>query len=85
MNQKQPLKGVVRKKFSEDMQQIYSRTPKPKCDFNKVSKQLYWSRTSARVFSSKFAAYLQNTLSRNTSGWLLQNEQTGKIAFAKFK
>ena len=84
MNQKQPLKGVLKKKFSENMQQIYRRTPM-QCDFNKVSKQLYWSRTSGRVFSSKFAAYLQNTFSRNTSGWLLQNEQTSKIAFAKFK
>ena len=33
------------------MQQIYRRTPVPKCDFNKVAKQL---------FSCKFAAYFQN-------------------------
>ena len=43
------------------MQQIYRRTPMPKCDFNKVAKQLYWNRTSAWVFSRKFAAYFQNT------------------------
>ena len=33
-------------KVSENMQQIYSRTPMPKCDFNKVAKQLYWNHTS---------------------------------------
>ena len=43
------------------MQQIYRRTPIPKCDFNKVAKQHYWSCTSAMVFSYKFAAYFQDT------------------------
>ena len=28
---------------SENMQQIYRRTPIPKCDFNKVAKQLMCS------------------------------------------
>ena len=36
----------------------------PKCDFNKVSLQLYWNRTSARMFSCKFAAYFQSTFSK---------------------
>ena len=34
-----------------------------KWDFNKVAKQLYWNRTSAQVFSSKFATYFQNAFS----------------------
>ena len=38
---KQPLTGVPRKRCSENMQQIYRRTPMPKCDFNKVALQLY--------------------------------------------
>ena len=38
-NQKQTSRGVLRKKFSENMQEIYKRTPMPKCDFNKVAKQ----------------------------------------------
>ena len=38
--QKQPFRGVLRKRCSENMQQIYRRTPMPKCDFNKVEKQL---------------------------------------------
>ena len=50
------------------MQQIYSRTPMQKCDFNKVTKQLYWSHTSAWMFSCKFAAYFRTPFPENTSG-----------------
>ena len=32
-----------------------------KCDFNKVALHRYSNRTSAWVFSYKFAAYFQNT------------------------
>ena len=39
--QKQPPRGVLRKRCSENMQQIYRRTPMPKCDFNKVALHLY--------------------------------------------
>ena len=55
--QKQPPRGVPRKRCSETMEQIYRRTPMPmlKCDFNKVA--LY--HTSAWVLSCKFAAYFQ--------------------------
>ena len=37
--QKQPFRGVIKKRCSENMQQIYRRTPMPKCDFNKVALQ----------------------------------------------
>ena len=33
--------GVPVKRCSENMLQIYSRTPMRKCDFKKVAKQLY--------------------------------------------
>ena len=33
--QKQPFRGILRKRCSENMQQIYRRTPMPKFDFNK--------------------------------------------------
>ena len=62
--QKQPPRGVPRKKCSEIMQQIYRRTPMPKCDFNKVAKQLYWNQISVWVFSCKFAACFQFTFSQ---------------------
>ena len=35
---KQPPRGVLKKSCSENKQQIYRRTPMPKCDFNKVTK-----------------------------------------------
>ena len=72
--QSQPPSGVLSKRCSENMQQMYRRTPLPKCDFNKVAKRLYWNHTLAWVFSCKFAACFENTFSKNTSGWLLLNE-----------
>ena len=47
------------------MQQIYRRTPMPKCDFNKVALRSTWA------FSCKFDAYFRNTFTKNPSGWLL--------------
>ena len=34
-NQEQPPRGVLSRRCSENMQQIYRRTPMLKCDFNK--------------------------------------------------
>ena len=39
--EKQPPRGVFKKRRSENMQQIYSRTLMPKCDFNKVANWVY--------------------------------------------
>ena len=50
-----PPKGVLRKRCSENVQQIYRITPMPKCDFNKVAWQLKLKN---------FAANFQNTFSR---------------------
>ena len=38
--QKEPLKGVLEKRCSENTQQIYRRTPMPKCEV-RFAKQLY--------------------------------------------
>ena len=57
--QKHPSRGVLRRRCSENMQQIYSRTSMPKCHFNKAAKQLCWNHTSAWVSYCKFAAYFQ--------------------------
>ena len=53
--QKQPTRGVLRKICSENKQQIYSKRPIPKCDFNML--------TSTWVFSCKHAVHFQNTFS----------------------
>ena len=55
---KQPPRGVLNKRCSQNMQQIYRRTPMPKCVLNKV---VYSNHTSAWVFSCRFSAYFQNT------------------------
>ena len=62
-SQKQPPRGVFKKRCSENMQTIYRRTPMLKCDFNKVAKQLYWNHTSAWLFSCKISPYFQNNFS----------------------
>ena len=52
--QKQPPRDVSRKRCSENMQQIYRRTPTPKCDFSKVALQyLQDFHKVARIFSVK--------------------------------
>ena len=55
--QKHPSRGVPRKKCSENMQEIYWRTPITKCDFNKAAKQLSWNLTLTWVLCCNFAAY----------------------------
>ena len=37
--QKQPSRGILRKRRSENMLQIYRRTPMPQYDLNKVALQ----------------------------------------------
>ena len=64
--QKQPSRGVLSKRCYENMQQIYRRTSMPKCDFNKVAKQLYCNHTSAR-FSPIHLLYIFRTpFTKNT-------------------
>ena len=80
--QKQPPRGVHRKRCSRNMQKIYRRTPMPKCNFNKVAKQLYWNRTSAWVFSCKFDAYFQNTFSQEHL-WVAASETMNFLPWIK--
>ena len=40
--QKQPTRGVLSQSCSENMLQIYRRTPLPKCDFNKVALEIHF-------------------------------------------
>ena len=66
--QEQSSIGVVRKIFSENMQQIYRRTPMPSVILIKLD--VLANRTLAWVFSCKFAAYFQNAFFKNTYGGL---------------
>ena len=41
--QKQPSRGALRRRCSENMQQIYKRTSMSKCNFNKIALRYGWS------------------------------------------
>ena len=72
--QKHSLRGVVKKNCCENMQQIYRRTPMPKCDFNKVAKQLSWNYISAWVENWRTAHLLhifRTPFLKSNSGRLL--------------
>ena len=69
--QKQPSIGILRKRCSESIRQISGRTSKPKCDFNKVARQLYWNHTLVWVFSCKLLHIFRTRFSKNTSEGLL--------------
>ena len=58
IQQKLPPRGVLKKRCSDHMQQIYRRTLMQKCNFNKVAKHLHWNRTLGWVFSCKFTELL---------------------------
>ena len=60
--QEQPSRGVLRKRGSENMQQIYRRTFKSKCDLNNVAKQLYRNHNSAWEFSCKICCIISEHL-----------------------
>ena len=55
----------------------------PKCDINKVARQLYGNHTSTWVFSCKFATYFQNTFSQEHL-WRAASETT-RIKFSKLQ
>ena len=63
-HQKQPFRGVPRKRCSGNTQQIYRRKTIPKCDFNKVAINLIenFGEIALRHGCSP-AAYFQNTFS----------------------
>ena len=62
-NQKQPPRDVPRKRFSDNMQQMYGRTRMAKCDFNKVTLHGCSPVNLLHIFRTPFL--------KNTSGWLL--------------
>ena len=53
ISQKQPSKGVLKKRCYENMQQICRRTPMPKCDFNKVA---YFPAFGLNLYLSVFSS-----------------------------
>ena len=73
--QKYPSKSVFRKRCSENMQQIYKRTPMPKCDFNKVALHCNFIEITLRRGCSPVNVLhmFRIPFLKNTSGRLLLN------------
>ena len=69
--QKQPPRGVPRKRCSKNMQQIYRRTPTPKCDFNKVACNFIEITLRRGCSPVNLLHIFTKPFSSNTSGWLL--------------
>ena len=67
--QKQLLRGVPRKRCSENMQQIYKRTPMPKCDF----KEHLLLRTPLGGCFWSFTACLINLWTLRNAGLMMLN------------
>ena len=72
-SQKQPSRGVLRKRCSENMQQIYRRKPMGKCYFNKVAKQSNFIEITLRHRCSpvNLMHIFRTLFHKNTYGWLL--------------
>ena len=69
--QKQPSKGVLNKRCSENMLQVYKRTPMPKCDFNNVASNFIGITLRHGCSPANLLHIFRTPLLKNTSGWLL--------------
>ena len=67
-DQKQPSRGVLKKRYSEIMQQIHRKTAMPKCYFNKVAKQISLRHGSSSV---NLLHFFKTRFYKNSSGALL--------------
>ena len=77
-SQKQPSRGVLR--CSASMQQIYRKTPMPKCDFNKVA--LHIEITLWHGCSLVNLLHISRTaFPKNTSGGLFLNRVLSGYTF----
>ena len=63
--QKQPSRGILKNRCSENIQQIYRRTPMPKCYFNKVAMERFV------IIVNGFGTGTASERLRSTSGRLL--------------
>ena len=67
----QSSRGVPMKRCSENMLQIYRRTPMPKCDFNKLLCKFIEMTLRHRVSPVNLVHIFKKPFLKNTSGWLL--------------
>ena len=65
----QPLEArdVLRKRYSENIEQSYRRPLTSKCGLNKTARPLYSNHDSAYVFFCKYAPFFRTPFYKNTS------------------
>ena len=78
--QNQPPRGVLKKSCSENMQQIYRKTPLLKCDFNKVALHFIEIVLQHGYFPVNLLHIFRTPFLKNTSGLLLLDILIGKHA-----
>ena len=84
-SQKQPSRGVLSKRCSENMQQIYRRTPMPKCDFNKVACNFIEITLRHGCFPVNLLHIFGTPFLKNTSGrLLLQLRRSDNFRYLQF-
>ena len=71
MIQKQPPRGVHKKRCFENMQQIYRRPPMPKCNFIKLQSNFIEITLRHGCFPVNLLHIFRTPFPRNTSEWLL--------------
>ena len=78
-NHKQPPRGVLRKRCSESIQQIYRRAPMLKCNFNKVASNVIEILLRYGCSFVNLLNIFRTPFRKNTSGGLLLKNYKSKI------
>ena len=78
-NHKQPPRGVLRKRCSESIQQIYRRAPMLKCNFNKVARKVIEILLRYGCSFVNLLIIFRTPFPKNTSGGLLLKNYKSKI------
>ena len=78
-NHKQPSRGVLRKRCSESIQQIYRRAPMLKCNFNKVARNVIEILLRYGCSFVNLLIIFRTPFPKNTSGGLLLKNYKSKI------
>ena len=78
-NHKQPPRGVLRKRCSQSIQQIYRRAPMLKCNFNKVARNVIEILLRYGCSFVNLLIIFRTPFHKNTSGGLLLKNYKSKI------
>ena len=76
---KQPSRRVLKKGCSENMQQIYGRTPMTKCDFNKVTITVWYGCSPVNLLHNFRTPFLKNIFGRLLVEKLVANRKTDEL------